>query len=86
MRSKRCYFTKIELTKPSGKDHAPTDRTIDRIDNGLGYVKGNVVAMAKGVNSFKGILENPAIAGINITDMPKLIEKFAKEIQKRKLK
>ena len=64
--AKRCYYTGIELTKPElneagfvkdGYKRRLTDVTIDRIDSTKGYVKGNVVACAKGTNSFKSYFE-----------------------------
>lgn len=48
-KAKRCYYTGVELT--------PKNMSIDRVDNRLGYVKGNVVACDKTVNSLKGSIE-----------------------------
>lgn len=42
---------------PSGQSQKLTDFTIDRIDNNLGYVTGNVVACCHAANSFKGMIE-----------------------------
>ena len=48
MRAKKCYFTGQELTKRT--------KSIDRIDNTKGYVKGNVVACHVKFNNKKGNL------------------------------
>lgn len=57
---KTCFYTGIALSIPrEGENHKPTDRTIDRIDSGVGYVKGNVVLCCKVVNELKSIWENP---------------------------
>ena len=59
MRAKKCAYTGVKLTdKEPGKQRA-SDRTIDRIDNSNGYVKGNVVAVCFSANNFKSRLENP---------------------------
>lgn len=79
MRAKRCYFSGVELTNPRpGKNNLETDRTVDRIDSTKGYVKGNCVACAYSVNSWKGYLENPSFA----ID-PVLAEKILKKMKKR---
>lgn len=49
--AKRCYFTGLPLCNST--------RTIDRVDNSLGYIKGNVVACHKAFNGLKSIVENP---------------------------
>ena len=58
MKQKKCFYTGILLTttQPGGVQQ-PTDFTIDRVDNRLGYVSGNVVACCHAANSFKGIVE-----------------------------
>ena len=58
---KRCaysgeVFSEYENGVPVDKWRS---RTLDRIDNTLGYIKGNVVAVCKGVNQFKAVWENP---------------------------
>lgn len=60
MRAKHCYYTGIGLTQPRSGNYAPrtTDRTIDRIDNTIGYVKGNVVACSHAANQFKSTFES----------------------------
>jgi len=60
MTSKKCKYSGIKLTgKRQGKKIRFTDRTIDRIDNRIGYVKGNCVAVCHGVNTIKSMIENP---------------------------
>lgn len=59
MRAKKCGYTGIHLTEGGGPQPLFSDISIDRIDNSKGYVKGNVIAVAHGVNQFKGNLENP---------------------------
>ena len=51
--AKRCYYTRVTLNDVP--DH-PNQRTIDRIDNSKGYIKGNVVACTKRINLAKGNL------------------------------
>lgn len=58
MQTERCYYTGITLTMTQpGQAQKLTDFTIDRIDNNLGYVTGNVVACCHAANSFKGMIE-----------------------------
>lgn len=51
MNNKRCYFTGIKLTS--------SNRTLDRVDNALGYVSGNVVSCCNAFNGLKALIENP---------------------------
>lgn len=53
LRSKHCYFTKIELTWEPDRVNS---LTIDRVDNGKGYIKGNVVACSASFNKIKNDL------------------------------
>jgi hypothetical protein len=48
LRAKRCYYTGVPL---NSRNHS-----IDRVDNSLGYVDGNVVACALHVNAAKNAL------------------------------
>ncbi len=58
MLTETCYYTGITLTMTQpGQAQKLTDFTIDRIDNNLGYVTGNVVACCHAANSFKGMIE-----------------------------
>lgn len=60
MKAKKCKYTGITLTTPqAGGPVLPTDRTIDRIDSNIGYVKGNVAAVCNAANQIKSIWENP---------------------------
>ena len=47
---KKCFYTGITLTDES--------RSLDRIDNSIGYVKGNVVACHTTVNQLKSMVED----------------------------
>lgn len=57
MRAKKCYYTGICLTEPTGPAQLTTDRTIDRIDPTKGYVHGNVVACCFQANQIKSQME-----------------------------
>jgi len=54
--SKKCKYTGIALTTQQGKAQISTDVTIDRVNNSIGYVTGNVVACCFAYNTFKSIL------------------------------
>lgn len=47
---KTCYYTGVKF------DNESNLRTIDRVDNKKGYVKGNVVACLQEINSIKSVL------------------------------
>lgn len=49
--AKRCFYTGVELRLQKGHDNS---LTLDRVDNNLGYVRGNVVACSQRFNSRKG--------------------------------
>lgn len=53
-----------------------SSRTLDRIDNSLGYVSGNVVACTHGMNQIKSQAENPAIP-IDLKTLAKGVVKMA---------
>ncbi len=54
---KYCQLSGVELNfSDTNSAYYPT---LDRIDNLLGYINGNVVCAALFVNQFKGVLENP---------------------------
>ena len=57
--AKKCKYTGIQLTQQIGSLPLDTDVTIDRIDNSIGYVTGNVVACCHAYKTFKSIIENP---------------------------
>ena len=64
--AKKCYFTGLPLSN--------TTRTVDRVDNTKGYVKGNVVACHTSFNHLKSLIENP----INNLDMKTCIKGLTK--------
>ena len=87
--AKRCYYTGREMTLPSyNRDgnvpgnvpQRSTDVTIDRVDNSLGYVKGNVVACCKAANSFKSRLENDNFE-LGMEDMMSMSDKLKKRMK-----
>lgn len=60
MRAKKCGYTGIPLTVARrGEAEKPSDRTIDRINNSIGYESGNVIAVCRCANSLKAMWENP---------------------------
>jgi hypothetical protein len=48
---KTCYYTGLTLNSKT--------RTLDRIDNKVGYITGNVVVCHTTFNALKGLVENP---------------------------
>ena len=68
-KSKKCQLTGIPLTAET--------ITIDRIDNTLGYVSGNVMAVHSAVNTLKATIENPnnRLTFNNVRKMLKVLEK-----------
>ena len=48
---KTCYYTALTLNSKT--------RTLDRIDNKVGYITGNVVVCHTTFNALKGLVENP---------------------------
>ena len=74
--TKRCKYSNRVLQE--GIAGIPTSfdtRTIDRIDSSKGYVTGNVVAACSGVNSLKGIWENPNNP-LDINMVQKILDKI----------
>lgn len=59
--AKNCRYTGLKLKhyRNNTVKLDPLHVTLDRIDNSLGYVHGNVVPCAHFYNEFKSILENP---------------------------
>ena len=90
LKAKRCYYTGIELTRPPYNTNGyvsenyrskTTDVTLERLDNSIGYVAGNVVACSKYANGMKGVFEDPS-NGYELkhfVKMAKVIEKQIKE-------
>ncbi len=64
--AKKCYYTGLPMTKPTGAKQIGSDLTIDRIDASKGYVKGNVVACCYAANQLKSQVEAAGIAGIKM--------------------
>lgn len=53
-----CYYTKEKMTLGlKNNEQKPTDITIDRVNNHIGYVQGNVVACTSAFNKFKAQFE-----------------------------
>lgn len=63
MATKRCQYTGIELTFKVGRadetSWKDTDLSIERVDNRLGYVSGNCIAVCHAANVYKSVFENP---------------------------
>ena len=51
VRTKKCFYTNIPLNFIRYDEH---QLTIDRVDNNIGYVDGNVVACSRKFNEIKG--------------------------------
>jgi len=51
LKSKRCAYTGDKLNHTAGDRN---QLTVDRVDNSIGYVTGNVVACADWFNQIKG--------------------------------
>lgn len=79
---KTCAYTGVKLTESLGGNNPtrPTDRTIERVDDSKGYVKGNVVAVCYQANHLKNVLlEQPdhnCCVGID------MLEKFVNNYRK----
>ena len=74
LKTPTCFYTGVELTTMPG----PYQRTVDRVDNNKGYVKGNVVACSNLANNIKNQLFESPTSDIrtNIEFMVKLISKL----------
>ena len=64
MRRKTCAFTGVVLVDTYVGETPPNLRTIDRLDNDKGYVRGNVVACSHYINQAKGCLTLKEFGGI----------------------
>lgn len=69
MRAKKCALTGLPVNLGN--------ISVDRLDNKIGYVKGNVVACHKDVNHIKGILEGHQTVSL------KDVYKMMRELKKR---
>ena len=56
MNTEKCAYSGIILTDDKDKF---SSRTIDRLNNKFGYIRGNVRAVAYGINMLKAQIENP---------------------------
>jgi hypothetical protein len=82
--AKKCGYTGLDLTRgKKGLGMLSTDVTIDRIDNSLGYVKGNVIAVSNVANNFKSIFENP-VYKLDMLMAEKALNKIQKKIKQVK--
>lgn len=79
---KFCAYTKLPLTHQyvGSQNSRYADLTLDRIDNSQGYVRGNVKAVAKGINELKSIAENPSndLSLKHLANMSKSLTKLLK--------
>jgi hypothetical protein len=75
LKTKKCFYTGVTLTEIEGDNY---QRTVDRIDNTRGYVKGNVVACSHLANQIKNELFERPTSNIstNITFVKKLLTKL----------
>lgn len=60
---KKCQYSGVDLTHKGAGTNLPdrdrfTDTTLERVDNTIGYCKGNVLAVAHGFNQIKSTFEN----------------------------
>jgi hypothetical protein len=79
---KFCACTGLPLTHQyvGSQNSRYADVTLDRIDNSKGYVKGNVKAVAKGINELKSIAENPT-NDLSLKHLANMSKKLAKLIK-----
>lgn len=80
---KTCFYTGVMLNSLHKDNY---QRTIDRVDNNKGYVKGNVVACSHLSNQIKNeLFENPTSDILtNINFISKLIVKMHKTLKENK--
>ena len=79
MKAKRCYYTGVKLTLPTGGADTlkANSLTIDRIDSSLGYVPGNVVACSHAFNQLKANVDSAGKQGM------KMMSKAFKKAEER---
>lgn len=72
---KYCAYTGVYLTMQSvGGEPLPSNyATLERIDNMIGYVPGNVIVISHEANKVKAVFEHPDTA----IDMPTAIRMFS---------
>lgn len=81
--TKKCYYTGVDFEK-----EGDLKKTIDRVDNARGYVKGNVVACTFLANNVKEMLfEKPTRElGVNIQFVSNVANTVLAKSQEEKLK
>lgn len=77
MKKKRCVYTGVEMTAPKAGGHPLTTRTLERVNNKLGYVKGNVIAVCHYANQLKSIWEDSSNC-FSINHVVKMLIKLQK--------
>lgn len=80
MTATHCFYTGLAFTeRRKEKKWLPTDRTIERVDNNKGYVRGNVVAVCYGANNAKAMFENATSAhGLDLRQAVMMFENIGK--------
>lgn len=86
--TEKCYYLGCQLEEydssaPDSK-HSPNERTIDRIDNTLGYIPGNVVACSRKANQLKNIVFESDFSSPE--EVIKLIDKVKSILSSKKKK
>ena len=77
---KTCYYTGARFSSKSKKYL----KTIDRIDNSKGYIKGNVVACTHAANTLKNILlevQGSGACSITLNQLNKMNSKLQKDLK-----
>lgn len=82
----RCEYTGIDMNLPKleGGVQVKTNLTIERIDNRLGYVSGNCIAVCYAANNVKSVFENPQ-SPLNMEHAIRMFSKLA-DMQKAIIK
>lgn len=79
----KCYYTGISMTTKQGKGKIWSNASIDRIDNGIGYIPSNCVLCCNGFN----LMKNTLPIGALIVLCKKFVEKIDNnELEKIKMK
>jgi len=77
MNRQKCEYSGLTLIDEKEKF---CSRTVDRIDNSIGYIKGNVRVVAYGINALKATIENPQHEMTNDI-LVKIAKKFHKDMK-----
>jgi len=81
---KKCYYLNVDL-EDNYYDQVkatPHERTIDRIDNNKGYIKGNVVSCSRKANQLKNLVFESGFSDPD--EIVMLIEKVKSLLLKKK--